>query len=341
MSENVPVYNGSKYEILPDDSKVIHGVRVYRIRAKKTFATRVGIVNEGDLGGYVEYGNTLHDSGDSKECWIDENSVVLGRVVILGNAIVLSSTIDNTGKPELERYLSIRGDTTIKESLIICHGTVSDSSISNSDLRNACMIETSDIVRSNVSNAYIARSDIMDASVDGNCDNFIRISQSSVYGVVKGCVTLKETVVPPITDLSKDIFESIRLQTGLIPFKEADGKYYVIAYKQVRKDMRSFYDKNFKYRVGEYAVAEDCDESDEPCKSGLHFSHANYWIRNESAASSVFLTAKICLNDIVMVGLGKIRCRKAFIMDSYEVKNSRYKDNDTIPDSELTFRPTC
>jgi hypothetical protein len=68
MSENVPVYNGNKYEILPDDSKVIHGVLVYRIRAKKTFATRVGIVDEGDLGGYVEYGNILHDSGDGKGC---------------------------------------------------------------------------------------------------------------------------------------------------------------------------------------------------------------------------------------------------------------------------------
>jgi hypothetical protein len=328
MSENVPVYNGSKYEILPDDSKVIHGVRVYRIRAKKTFTTRLGIVNEGDLGGYVEHGNNLHDSGDSKECWIYEDSVVLGRVVILGNAIVLSSTIDNTDKRD--RYLSIRGDTTIKESLIICHGTISDSSICNSDLRNTCMIDTSDIVRSDVSNADIEYSNIKDASVDGNCDDCIRICQSDVYGVVKGCVKLEKTVVLSCTDMSKDILESIRLQTGLIPFKEADGKYYVIAYKQVQKDLTSFYDKNFKYYVGEYAVVNDCDESDKPCASGLHFSHANYWIRNESAASSVFLTAKICLDDIIMVGYGKIRCRKAFILDSYEVKNSRDRDKEGV-----------
>lgn len=339
MSENVPVYNGNKYEILLDDSKVIHGVRVYRIRAKKTFTTRLGIVNEGDLGGYVEYGNILHDSGDNKECWIYEDSVVLGRVVILGNAIVLASTIDNTDKRD--RYLSIRGNTTVRVSLITGFGTISDSDIIDSRIMREFAIESSDVVRSDVSNAYINHSDIRDASVDGNCDNYIRIFDSNVYGVVKGCVLLKETVVPRITDTSKDIFESIRLQTGLIPFKESDGKYYVIAYKQVQKDMTSFYDKNFKYRVGEYAVVDDCDESDEPCKSGLHFSHANYWLRNESATSSVFLTAKICLDDIVMVGVGKIRCRKAFIMDSYEVKNSRDRDDDTIPEIKSIFKPTC
>lgn len=328
----MPVRDGAKYEILSDDSKIIHGVPVYRIRAKKTFTTRVGIVNEGDLGGYVENGNILLDSSFNKECWIDKNSVVLGRVIISGNALVIASTIDNTDKAEPHRWLSIRGDTTIRESLIICHGTISDSVICNSDLRNTCIVETSDIVRSDVSNANIEHSDVRNAVVDGADSNSIYIFKSDVYGVVRGYATITHTIVSPITDLSKDIFESIRLQTGLIPFKEADGKYYVIAYKQVRKDMRSFYDKNFKYRVGEYAVAEDCDESDEPCKSGLHFSHANYWIKNESAASSVFLTAKICLDDIVMVGSGKIRCRKAFIMDSYEVKDSR--------DGNLIFRQT-
>lgn len=315
--------DGGKYEILKEDSKVVNGVRVYRIRAKKTFTTRAGIVNEGDLGGYVEYDGILHNSSDGKECWIDENSVVLGRVVIYGNAIVIASTIDNKDKPELERFLAISGNTTIRESSIMCHGTISDSSICHSNLRGTCFVEASDIVWSDVANGGIEYSDIRNAVVDGAESMSIHIYRSDVYGVVKGHATLKDTIVPPCTDMSKDILESIRLQTGLIPFKESDGKYYVIAYKQVRKDLTSFYDKNFKYCVGEYAVVDNCDVSDEPCSSGLHFSHANYWVRNESAASSAFLTAKICLDDIIVVGSGKIRCRKAFIMDSYEVKESR------------------
>lgn len=323
MSENIPVHCGGRYEILTNDSKVIHGVRVYRIRATKSFTTGLEIVHEGDLGGYVENGNILLDSSFNKECWIDKDSVVLGSVVIYGNAIVLASTIDNTHRPELERYLVISGNTTIKESSIIGYGSISDSSICRSNLRGTCNVGSSDIVRSDVTNACIECSDIRNAVVDGAESGTVHIHTSDVYGVVKGYANITNTVVPPLTDTSKDIFESIRLQTGLIPFKESDGKYYVIAYKQVRKDMTSFYDKNFKYRVGEYAVVNDCDESDKPCAGGLHFSHANYWIKNESAASSVFLTAKICIDDIIMVGLGKIRCRKAFIMDSYEVKESR------------------
>ena len=322
MSETVPVYNGSKYEILPDDSKVVNGVRVYRIRAKKTFTTREGIVNEGDLGGYVEYGNILHDSGDNSECWIDANSVVIGTVVIYGNAIVIASTIDNN-KYDNDFYLAISGNTTIRCSSIMCRGTISDSAICNSNLRGICTVESSGILRSDVTNARIEHSDVRDAVVYGEDNGSITIFKSDVYGVVRGYATITHTVVPPITDMSKDILESIRIQTGLIPFKEADGKYYVIAYKQVHKNMTSFFDRNFKYCVGEYAVVNDCDESDIPCTSGLHFSHANYWVKNESAAGSIFLTAKICLDDIIMVGLGKIRCRKAFIMDSYEVKESR------------------
>lgn len=49
-----------------------------------------------------------------------------------------------------------------------------------------------------------------------------------------------------------NIEESIRVQTGLIP---CNGE--VIAYKQVDKNLRSFYDPEFEYKVGEWAEAEN------------------------------------------------------------------------------------
>lgn len=109
--------------------------------------------------------------------------------------------------------------------------------------------------------------------------------------------------------------ELIRIQTGLIP---VCGK--VIAYKQVKKDLTSFYDPKFQYVIGEYAEACDSLISKDSCASGLHFSNANYWNWHNMPSGSVFLVAEINLEDIITVQQGKIRCKRALILGKYEVK---------------------
>ena len=81
--------------------------------------------------------------------------------------------------------------------------------------------------------------------------------------------------------------ESIRLQTGLLPI---NGE--VIAYKQVRKDLSSFYDNSFIYKVGEWAEVTDYNTSSASCASGLHFSNPNYWNMYANIESSTILIAK-------------------------------------------------
>lgn len=117
-----------------------------------------------------------------------------------------------------------------------------------------------------------------------------------------------------VSDLSKDLCENIRCQTGLLPI---NGK--VIAYKQVRKDMTSFHDGDFKYEVGKVVEAENIEESNKSCTGGLHFSNANCWNKEEDVLESIFLMAEIQLEDIITVQEGKIRCRKAKILGSYEI----------------------
>ena len=149
------------------------------------------------------------------------------------------------------------------------------------------------------------------ARVYGNahvCEN------AKVYGNAKVYEYQSISTGRVISDLSKNIKESIRCQTGLGVF---NGK--VIAYKQVRKDLFSFHDRSFLYVVGEVAEAETVKESNESCESGLHFSHMNYWNHAENIEQSTFLVAEIKLEDIITVQEGKIRCRKALILGSYDI----------------------
>ncbi|MGL5766852.1 MAG: hypothetical protein ACRCX8_14535, partial [Sarcina sp.] len=117
------------------------------------------------------------------------------------------------------------------------------------------------------------------------------------------------------SNLKENLLESIRCQTGLGAFNNK-----VIAYKQVRKDMSSFYDSRFKYVVGEYAEVKDCDMSNSSCSSGLHFSNMNYWNSNEDIMYSTFIMAEIDLDDIITVQEGKIRCKKAKILGKYDIE---------------------
>ena len=117
-------------------------------------------------------------------------------------------------------------------------------------------------------------------------------------------------------DLSKNLKENIRCQTNLFPQKD-----YVIAYKMVREDLTSFYDYNFQYKIGEWAEVENPDISAfEGCSSGLHFSNVNYW--NSHVNSGTFLMAKIMYDDIIAIQSGKIRCKRAFIIDRYDIEDN-------------------
>lgn len=114
-------------------------------------------------------------------------------------------------------------------------------------------------------------------------------------------------------DLTKNIKMSLRAQCNLLVEDN-----YVIAYKLVRKDLSSFYDNNFFYRIGEVIEAEDPEDSINSCASGLHFSHLTYWDSHTNLSDCLCLKAKIKLEDIITIQDGKIRCRKAEILGSFE-----------------------
>ena len=152
-------------------------------------------------------------------------------------------------------------------------------------------------------------------------DNSVICDNARIYGDAKMYDNAKLSQEMDLTgyvecniDLSKNLIENIRCQTGLIPVNNK-----IIAYKQVDKNMCSFYNKNFKYKVGEIIEVEDYDDTHESCAKGLHFSNANYWNNVKKVSNSIFLIAEIHLNDIITIQRGKIRCKKATILESHQV----------------------
>ena len=89
---------------------------------------------------------------------------------------------------------------------------------------------------------------------------------------------------------------------------------YVIAYKQVNKNLSSFHDPKFIYKVNDFISVSNFDNTNVSCASGLHFSNATYW-ENNCDKESIYLMCKIMLKDIITVQEGKIRAIKCFVMD--------------------------
>lgn len=317
-----------KYE-LTDETKEVEGKILHRIRALKDFRTWIGFIHKGDLGGFVESEFNL---SQEECCWISDNSMVLDNARIYDSAVVCGSSFiygnarifqcakvynsvcrDSVwiyGNTRLEDSHCdgdslIYGFALVHSSLICEFSRINKGSrVLNSTVRGYAQItDDAQIYNSVITGNSIIKDNgcVKNSIVNHNA----RISQQQSV-IVSGCAT----------DLTKDLSESIRAQTGLIPF---NGQ--VIAYKQVHKNLTSIYDDKFQYKVGEWAIEPNAEESNESCAPGLHFANAGYWNKSHDIIDSTFLIARINLEDIITVQDGKIRCRKAFILGTYDVKN--------------------
>lgn len=110
---------GDKYEILAfDDAREMRerpvekdGRKFYPIRALR----KIGNVNEGELGGWIEEVSCLSPEGD---CWIDRNSYVCAGSCVKDNA-------------KLSGNVTLKGESVVSENAILAgHMVVLDSTFS-------------------------------------------------------------------------------------------------------------------------------------------------------------------------------------------------------------------
>lgn len=157
------------------------------------------------------------------------------------------------------------------------------------------------------------------AYIDGNAHVFGNAqihSNANVYGDAIICEKMLVSYSKIDTDLRTDIAASLRGQCNLLLIKNK-----VIAYKIVNRNLTSLYDKNFIYKIGEIAEVENPDESNASCASGLHFSNLTYWDDNvQKYKDKTYLVAEINVEDIITIQQGKIRCKKAKILDKVDIQ---------------------
>lgn len=326
LREIVNVGGVKKYELIE-----VRGSLCYRIKALRDF----GDVKKGDLGGFVESEKNLSHFGN---CWVYGEATVYDKAYIGNNAKVKDEAVVQ-GTAVVVGDAIVSGRTIIRDcAQVLGCAHVNDSAI----VRNNAIVRDDAVVKGCAIISKCAR-------VEGRAlvkDSAIISGTATItgYAVLSDvqCVTGRAVVT---TDLSKNLKESIRCQTGLCPIGD-----YVIAYKEVNNNLTSTYDNNFKYEVGKWIEVDyenqlktlweshsqylDCssfeevleEDKKEPCSVGLHFSNAIYWnavmygsIDTNQEKTSTMLIARINLDDIITVQAGKIRCKRAYIMDSYKI----------------------
>lgn len=294
------------------------GAVLHRIKSLKDF----GDVKTGMLGGFIEKEENLSIDGNAwvynnaqvygnarvrDNAFVDDNAKVFGNALVNGNAQVHDNArvfndafvYDNAC---ISNYVQIYNHARIHGNARIC------------DTAQVC--DTASVY----GNAYVS-DDVHiynNAQVYDDAQVFGRAcicGDAKIYG---NAIIGEENRIQTgscDSDIRNNLIENIRVQTNLLPM---NGE--VIAYKQVRKDLSSYYDPNFIYKIGEWAEVSDYDPSSHSCSKGLHFSNPNYWNNAENARDSTFLIAKIKLEDIITVQAGKIRCKRAFILGTYNIE---------------------
>ena len=117
--------SADKYELVLDDTKVVDGRTLYRIRALVAIAATLTTpaVAVGDMGGYVEGTKNLAKSGDAwvyGDAWVSGNARVSGDARVSGNAQV-SGDARVSGNAWVSGDARVSGDALVSGSAQV-HG---------------------------------------------------------------------------------------------------------------------------------------------------------------------------------------------------------------------------
>ena len=96
-----------KYE-LTNETKVINGVELYRIKALESF----GYIKKGDLGGWIESEKNLSQYGNA---WVYDNAKVGGDATVCGNARI-SGNAWVYGNATVGGDATVCGNATVREN---------------------------------------------------------------------------------------------------------------------------------------------------------------------------------------------------------------------------------
>lgn len=312
-----------KYK-MTDNTLMVNGRILHQIEALKDF----GMVRKGKLGGWIEDYKNLSQEGKAwvadnacvyasariiQDALICDNARISGAALVAGNAFINGNACVYEGA-EVTGYARVYGNPHIYgRAQVYCNAVIHG----NAHVYGLANIYDHAQV---YGNAYVYDSTCVsgDAVVSDNARIYGHAHVGFKAFVCENAVVCEEMKVnySKITsDLRTDIAASLRGQCNLL----LEGNK-TRAYKIVNKDLTSIYDKNFTYKMGEVAEVENPNETNASCASGLHFSNLTYWdCYVDNYFNRVYLVAEIDVNDIITIQQGKIRCRKAKILNAVSI----------------------
>ena len=312
-----------KYK-MTDNTLMVNGRVLHQIEALKDFS----IVRKGEVGGWIEDYSNLSQEG---RAWVADNACVYASARVIQNAFVC-------GNARVAGSALVAGDAFINGNACVYErAKVTDCArvYGNSHVYGHAQVFCNAVINDNAhiyglaniydqaqvcGNAYVYEGTCVSgcASVGGNARIYGRAHVGFKAFICENAVVCEEMKVnysKIISDLRTDIAASLRGQCNLLL---EDNK--IRAYKIVNKDLTSVYDRNFTYKIGEVVEAENPNETNASCASGLHFSNLTYWDDCvNDYFNKVYLIAEIDVNDIITIQSGKIRCRKAKILNAVSI----------------------
>jgi len=319
-----------KYELLKDDFIEWSGVRLYRIRACKSF----GDVAKGTLGGYIEKESNLSHNGN---CWIYDNAKAFGNARVADDAKIynnaeISENSEIYGNAKIWDNVRVGGNAYVFENAEIRENAVIKDNAKvhgNAKVRGEALIRDNASVRDSaqIYGCAIIR-DFAKVGDDAEIFGFAEIygfagifGRARIYdgarigGDVKVCgdaevygrAQIKYGLLTQ--DIKKDLIQYIACSLNIYP---VNGKY--ILYKKVNKKAlgvyTSLYDPYFEYRDGEYAEVDNPNlDFLESCGDGIHVSTPFYWNGGDT-----LIAVEVDIADVITCMEGKLRCRKVKVI---------------------------
>ena len=131
-----------KYELIENDTKIVNGKTLYRIRALVAISLSVAA---GDLGGYVESEKNLSHDGNA---WVSGNAEVFGNAEVYGDALVSGDAVV-AGDAEVSGHALVSGDAVVYGNAWVSgHAVVAGDALVSGDAwvsDNAWVSKSSDV----------------------------------------------------------------------------------------------------------------------------------------------------------------------------------------------------
>ncbi len=267
-----------KKYILTDNTKIEFGIKLFQIKAIKSFDD----VQKGDFGGWIEKESNLSHEGN---CWVFGNGRVYDNGQVYGNGLVFDNGLVYDNGQVFDNGLVYGNGQVFDNGLVYDNGQVYDNG-------RVCG----------------------DGLVYGNgqvYDNGRVCGDGQVYGngQVYGSVYISSGNTD--FDVKKNIRGLIQNSTNLSFLGNK-----LIAYKVVRQISKnvfvSLHDPSFKYTKFKYSEVKDFDPNwDKSCASGIHVSNFNYWTSHKPIGKEyVYIAVEVDIKDVITCQEGKIRCKK-------------------------------